>query len=171
MFFDGVPDPSKAPIASQISNQKTNAPDATLQALAKEAFGSVHEPYLKKQCQKCHESRYAEKLLTTAAMVCFDCHVKMKAPARYEHAPFASGECLTCHDPHQSSEKYLLKRAGQSLCYECHLSTELGQAKEHQNMGTTYCTVCHDPHKGEKYFLKATAQISAPPAPGIEKAP
>lgn len=50
--------------------------------------------------------------------LCQQCH----APQRFErvHLPYGLGMCTRCHDPHQSKNPMLLRRAVNDLCLECH---------------------------------------------------
>jgi len=115
-------------------------------------------------CMSCHEIRVNKdvtrvKLITTSpASLCFTCHAD-KNPADIKgvvHSP-ARRDCLKCHDPHQSDNKFQLLKAPEgdqktNLCLECHtigLNTpEKGSRHAALDMG---CETCHVTHKtGER---------------------
>jgi len=115
-------------------------------------------------CLSCHEIRVNKdvtrvKLTTTSpAALCFTCHAD-KNPADIKgvvHSP-ARRDCLKCHDPHQSDNKYQLLKAPegdakQNLCLECHTIglnvPEKGSRHAALDMG---CETCHLTHKtGER---------------------
>jgi len=72
---------------------------------------------------------------------------------------------LSCHDPHQSAEKFLLVRKGRQLCLDCHDEKDVAGAAAHARIGETACQTCHGPHGGEnEFFLKPNApQMSTKP--------
>ncbi len=115
-------------------------------------------------CTSCHEIRVSKdvtrvKLITTnPSALCFSCHAD-KNPAETKgqvHKP-AARDCLKCHDPHESDNKYqLLKPTSgdqkENLCLTCH-NTGLnvptkGSRHAALDMG---CETCHVTHKtGER---------------------
>jgi predicted CXXCH cytochrome family protein len=87
---------------------------------------------------------------------------KSIAKASFKHAPAENGECISCHDPHESQQTKLLKKAGRKLCMDCHEEKEIAAVKVHQEAPTRACGECHDPHSGkDKSLLKAAARLSA----------
>jgi len=74
-------------------------------------------------CENCHQV-VSEKNRTTITLVaaggelCAKCHAARKDPVL--HAPYKSGQCLICHDPHSSRFKAQTRAARNSLCLECH---------------------------------------------------
>jgi predicted CXXCH cytochrome family protein len=115
-------------------------------------------------CTSCHEVRVNRdvtrvKLITpTPASLCFTCHAD-KNPADIKgvvHSP-ARRDCLKCHDPHESDNKFqLLKPAEggekENLCLSCHTTglnvPEKGSRHAALDMG---CETCHVTHKtGER---------------------
>jgi len=115
-------------------------------------------------CTSCHEIRSTKgvtriKLITsTPQALCFTCHSDMN-PATLKgtiHPP-AVRDCIKCHSPHESDNKYQLLKPtsgdkGQSLCLECHTQglnvPEKGSRHAALDMG---CDTCHVPHKtGER---------------------
>jgi len=85
--------------------------------------------------------------------LCYKCHAQLKEilSQGYLHSPFQQGRCLSCHAPHASKLKALLKDDVNSLCLDCHKITKI--------MGRKKCTDCHLPHAGKnKYFLVKTEE-------------
>jgi predicted CXXCH cytochrome family protein len=146
-------------------------------------------------CLSCHEIRVNKdvtrvKLITTSpASLCFTCHAD-KNPADIKgvvHAP-ARRDCLKCHDPHQSDNKFQLLKAPEgdqktNLCLECHTTglnvPEKGSRHAALDMG---CETCHVTHKtGERgkqefdfHLTKATPALCIdchdPKDEGLQKA-
>jgi predicted CXXCH cytochrome family protein len=130
-------------------------------------------------CTSCHEVRVnkdvtrVKLITTTASALCFTCHAD-KNPAESKgvvHNP-ARRDCLKCHDPHQSDNKYQLKQATSgeksvNLCLNCHttgLNTpEKGSRHLALDMG---CETCHVTHKtGEPGKIEFDFHLTkAPPA-------
>lgn len=115
-------------------------------------------------CLSCHEIRVNKditrvKLITTTpASLCFTCHAD-KNPADIKgviHTP-ARRDCLKCHDPHQSDNKFQLLKATsgdakENICLTCHTIglnvPEKGSRHAALDMG---CDTCHVTHKtGER---------------------
>lgn len=89
------------------------------------------------------------------AGLCHECHKRMDTK-KYVHSPVAAGDCMDCHDPHQTDNKYMLKDEGAVLCYSCHEKSKLDRKFSHQPIAEGKCLDCHDPHQSDhKYMLKA----------------
>jgi predicted CXXCH cytochrome family protein len=130
-------------------------------------------------CTSCHEVRVTKdvtrvKLVTTtASALCFTCHAD-ENPADIKgtvHNP-AKRDCLKCHDPHQSENKFQLIKASsggekENLCLSCHtigLNTPpKGSRHVALDMG---CETCHVTHKtGEVGKIEFDFHLTkAPPA-------
>ena len=79
------------------------------------------------------------------------CHPTVASSAAFLHGPVATGDCASCHLPHSSAQRHLLKRTERQLCFGCHqqlISCPAGGGSER-----SACTTCHDPHQGENRFL------------------
>jgi len=115
-------------------------------------------------CTSCHEIRVNKdvtrvKLITaTPQALCITCHAdKNASDLKGTVHPPAARDCLKCHSPHQSDNKYQLLKPetgdkGQNLCLECHTEglnvPDKGSRHAALDMG---CETCHAPHKtGEK---------------------
>ena len=166
-----------------------------LECHADKAQGKNVHTAISTGCLSCHEIRVNRdvtrvKLITTSpASLCFTCHAD-KNPADIKgvvHAP-ARRDCLKCHDPHESDNKYQLLKAPegdqkQNLCLECHTIglnvPEKGSRHAALDMG---CETCHLTHKtGERgkqefdyHLTKATPALCIdchdPKDEGLQKA-
>ncbi len=141
-------------------------------------------------CTSCHEVKVANETATVSLMqlsqeLCFTCHDKQAGES--VHAPYATGECTACHDPHSSDYPRQLKAKVNDTCLRCHLDGAM--PAEMQNsaarvyldkdrvFGHPYaghpvaghpdplnpsaemtCLNCHIPHASNELKLMATAQ-------------
>ena len=105
-------------------------------------------------CTSCHSPHEDRKQLFTSMdtqAICGQCHEDKQGPFVFEHVTGIHGDCLSCHQPHGSSNPRQLTRAHVSqLCLECHsLSPQelLGSQPPafHNLRSPRYrdCTVCH----------------------------
>jgi predicted CXXCH cytochrome family protein len=130
-------------------------------------------------CTSCHEIRVNRditrvKLITTTPYsLCMTCH-KDKNAAEIKgtvHKP-AVRDCLKCHDPHQSDNKYQLLKptsgtAKENLCLSCHTTGENVPEKGSRHVALDMgCETCHVTHKtGEAGKLEFDFHLTkAPPA-------
>ena len=128
------------------------------------AKGKVVHPAVTAGCTSCHEIRVNKdvtrvKLITTTPQaLCITCHAdKNAADLKGTVHPPAVRDCLKCHSPHTSDNKYLLIKADsgekdQNLCLTCHTQglnvPKDGSRHAALDMG---CSTCHVTHKvGEK---------------------
>lgn len=124
----------------------------------------THTPVRDGECLSCHKPT-AEKhpkvkkgafTLTDngKAGLCNECHER-KNVMKFVHGPVASGDCLECHDVHQSDFKAQLKAPGGQLCYMCHEKAQFDRKHAHAPIADGKCTDCHDPHQSNvKFMLK-----------------
>ena len=76
--------------------------------------------------------------------------------AQFRHKP-AVTQCLDCHSPHMSDQRYLLKTAAPGLCGKCHEKI----VKDYQTAAVKHspvteesaCMNCHDPHMAQESSL------------------
>lgn len=158
-FFDGVPP----------DNQGTNAPAAApSNAEAKpggEARGKpvpaapqatyyAHPPFAEQKCAACHEAQTGQGMKKKTPELCFDCHKDFLSNFKVKHQPVETGDCGSCHDPHQSdNNKMLLLKTGKDLCFDCHENfLEKGKVK-HQPAENGECLSCHNPHATDQKKL------------------
>jgi len=161
IFFDGVPAEGAA------TNRTARAPEAATNQIAsitpRSAYAKPaewvepvmfrHVPFKDEKCNDCHESKFSQRMKGSLKEVCSACHPKILPPAPTKHAPVESGECLSCHHPHQSTNKFLLVRTGKAMCFECH-DDFLEKAKvKHAPVESGECLSCHAPHHSTNKFL------------------
>ena len=103
------------------------------------------------QCTDCHDVHgtfQANNLRNTVDqnMVCVKCHIDVRGPFVYEHAPVKAEGCMGCHTPHGSVNARLLNMPNINvLCNQCH-SQVAADAVHGMNAGSSDsipCTTCH----------------------------
>lgn len=121
------------------------------------AITKPHAPVKEGDCTPCHTQLVKEhpvkgsksfQLAAKGAALCADCHSGMgKKP--FVHVPVQEGECLSCHKPHGTSERFLLE-VGEDrtpLCLGCHDGAPFKQKFMHGPTAVGSCNACHDPHE------------------------
>jgi len=118
-----------------------------------------HPPFADKECESCHSSDNpsGKDLSSEAPKMCYECHDEFSG--KFLHSPSSLGECLICHNPHESDNEFLLNEPLPDLCYLCH---DLMEKKMNDELNTTHspaadsCTNCHNPHGSDvnQKFLK-----------------
>jgi len=167
-------------------DEKTNC----LECHADHATGVHVHPAVEQGCLSCHSIATREDASYVAAkpsktIICFECHEA--ARFAYSHFPYATGDCLRCHNPHVSAISKLLRANLNDLCLGCHLRTPESAPSRYKptialsagkRTGHPYdrhpvsgiqdpltgsemsCVSCHQPHGGAKaHLLKMAAQI------------
>jgi len=145
-FFDGVPDPDKAPAEQGIGDTRKGGQIAPTSA----SRYREHGPYAAKECQGCH-MRATNALILPIEELCFRCH-SIDVRKKYIHGPVASGGCKVCHEAHGSLYPFLLVSEPKEFCHHCHDRNAIARGGKHKDMETE-CTVCHDAHSSEKEYL------------------
>ena len=136
----------------------------------------IHRVVTDTGCTKCHNPHGGAKrnLLVTqdVAKLCGECHdptkpmplaadgKPRKASERKDrqelptfakqHEPVSKGNCLACHENHNSDYEALLQDDQQKLCLACHQKvgkTLVGAGRVHKPV-TEKCTMCHVAHGG-----------------------
>ncbi|MBE0583003.1 MAG: cytochrome c3 family protein, partial [Desulfofustis sp.] len=111
-----------------------------------------HPPYAEKECDSCHRSDQpsADDIVSETPDLCYNCHDAYEG--EFMHSPSSLGECLICHDPHASDQRFLLNEKEPDLCYLCHDQIE-GLMTDKRNAthapAVDNCTACHNPHVSE----------------------
>jgi len=150
-----------------------------LECHAEKAKGKSVHTAISTGCTSCHEIRVNRdvtrvKLITTTTYgLCLTCHADKNAAkiTGTVHKP-AVRECVKCHDPHATDNKFqLLKPTSgdqkENLCLGCHTTglnvPEKGSRHAALDMG---CETCHLTHKtGEPGKLEFDFHLTkAPPA-------
>jgi predicted CXXCH cytochrome family protein len=137
----------------------------------------IHGPKAQNQCSQCHESSgslsfrktdtqggaipllgdVAGRLVMPLSELCQDCHTSKSQETAYRrqlwlHGPSAQGECILCHQPHQSEHQYLLvKKNSVELCTGCHAKGLMRESESHKTGDE--CISCHNPHLGKDSLL------------------
>jgi predicted CXXCH cytochrome family protein len=166
LFFDGVPDGNQGTnrafnVASVAETNQATEPSSRA-VIAQPAFYYAHPPFGERKCGACHESNGGQSLRSKTPGLCFECHKDFLATAKVKHQPVESGECSSCHDPHQSYlNKNLLLKTGKELCYDCHDDLLDKKKFKHQPAENGECIACHDPHASanKKLLVKKDAAL------------
>ena len=150
-----------------------------LECHADKAKGKAVHTAISTGCTSCHEIRVNKditrvKLITaTAYSLCLTCHADKNAAEikGTVHKP-AVRDCLKCHDPHATDNRFQLLKptsgnAKENLCLTCHTMgvnvPEKGSRHVALDMG---CETCHETHKtGEKGKVEFDFHLTkSPPA-------
>lgn len=164
VFFDGVPKPGD-------KKQETTGSGIQAQQQKKQERVSVvrikssHPDYNTRGCDNCHDRSATNFLRTKKKDLCFKCHKEENFNGKYVHGPVAVKACLTCHLPHESVNKKLLRAPDMKLCLQCHQTQQMSAPLPCKQ--NDICSKCHLPHRStDKFFLKAN-DSSAPIEPVI----
>lgn len=168
-----------------------------------DTLGNVHQAVvIENKCTNCHSPHSSEEknlLLTGQKKLCLSCHnkdvsedgkkmvniKKLITVSKVIHPPVNNGGCIVCHQPHASSNNYLLIssfpkgnyapaiRDSFAFCWECHDSDLLEVAKTtsatnfrdgdinlhyvHMNAENgRNCVICHNVHASMNEHLIET---------------
>ncbi len=138
------------------------------------AYAFVHGPGFVWSCLTCHDVQGQPKysLKYPVPELCYKCHVEEKqqrSAKKNYHAPFITGNCGMCHNPHASENPYRLVRPVWLLCVGCHPDQADGRHIVASYFWGTWnrrhpthavpdpskkgheltCTSCHDPHTSD----------------------
>jgi len=73
------------------------------------------------ECQNCHAGKQPGVFRkSTLAETCFTCHAQDAFAAGHAHNDEVLAECVLCHNPHGSTEKFHLKMTRETACKQCH---------------------------------------------------
>jgi predicted CXXCH cytochrome family protein len=152
--------------------------------------GGSRHPALDMGCNTCHvihksgdqtQRQFAFHLVKSSPELCLDCHDANDGNLRKAHQnqPFATADCIECHNPHQSQSpklmqaflhnpfegkmcdschqpakdgKVVLTQADtKAVCVTCHeeQAKKIGSAKVQHPGAQGDCTACHNPHGGK----------------------
>ncbi|MCK5516072.1 MAG: hypothetical protein KAI39_04285, partial [Desulfobulbaceae bacterium] len=111
-----------------------------------------HPPYADKKCESCHGSEKPNggDIISDAPELCYSCHTEYSG--KFVHSPSGLGECLLCHNAHESDQQFLLNEKQPDLCYLCHEQLEKKMTDDQKSIHTPAvdnCTACHNPHVSE----------------------
>jgi predicted CXXCH cytochrome family protein len=105
--------PNAIAVLSLLTASAAYAGDARLAPLPRDQAVVVHGPFAQGECAHCHERDDASSpgAATATNRTCLDCHDEFagKAPVKLgkKNHP-VKGECVSCHNPHNSKLKGLL---------------------------------------------------------------
>ncbi|RKX19746.1 MAG: cytochrome C [Candidatus Zixiibacteriota bacterium] len=112
----------------------------------------VHGPVGAKICVICHNlvegKKHKFEFAAEKEELCFGCHEDSRDMMLNDHlhTPVANGNCVGCHDPHQTDYRFSLKGNAADLCYKCHKKEEFNKEFVHGPIGVGDCNACHNPH-------------------------
>lgn len=113
----------------------------------------IHGPVSEKACDSCHgpdTGAHQFPLKRDPVATCTYCH-KVVGTKSHQHDALKNG-CSTCHEPHVSRTKFLLKAdSTEALCMTCH-NTPLKRFA-HDPFAKGQCTLCHQPHEADNRQL------------------
>ncbi|MFQ5791708.1 MAG: cytochrome c3 family protein [Acidobacteriota bacterium] len=125
----------------------------------------LHPPFADGDCGSCHRPLFAGRVRLRARgeRLCTACHDEIVEPVEEGgsfHAALKGRRgragCISCHDPHMSSNEALLEKVGLELCGKCHESVvEASTAESGHEAAADDCLNCHAPHRAEKQNLLA----------------
>lgn len=136
---------------------------------AKTRFNSKfqHEPVKKEDCEACHERHGFSNMLILkkdGKDLCLTCHTDFDttvAEGVHAHPAFKQGLCITCHEPHGSDFKGMVRLLdGDMVCMACHqdLKDTTGTAQMHAPFAENNCSQCHVAHKSTLANLLVSEQ-------------
>ncbi len=140
-----------------------------------------HKPFIERKCGECHkgasgfitsvfgnnwDGRFRKgggkpgPLILPPQQLCGKCHKELtpewaREKGLYLHKTAAEGECLKCHDAHQSRYPDVLKENPEQLCISCHnKDNKIGAptCMKH-NKPAKPCLSCHNAHLGKSEAL------------------
>ncbi|MDP1854052.1 MAG: cytochrome c3 family protein [Candidatus Omnitrophota bacterium] len=134
---------------------------------------SVHEPFVSGMCDACHNISAEGKIEVKGQTkkICLACHSSLLTKDdTVKHSGYDMLECVDCHNPHTSSEKWLLKKKITQICFDCHgkeeaakhpydvvpsqkINLDKGNEIWLTNDRQMSCVSCHNPHSAKIPFL------------------
>ncbi|MDH4202811.1 MAG: hypothetical protein OEV87_07940 [Phycisphaerae bacterium] len=173
-FFEGVPSPDAKYIQSKPKDTILSSADRlkavkSANVLVLDSLGqrrsSRHS--IAKDCAQCHAGDLRsgrQELKTLLPKLCYSCHTDLYQESDYLHGPINVGECVFCHEPHQSAYVHLQKAPEPQLCYRCHQREDIATIPDHPEYLEKVCTDCHNPHGSPvPHLLKVDRQEQTDP--------
>lgn len=119
---------------------------------------SLHKPFAENKCASCHPAG-STGIVKSGINLCLGCHKASMTGFNKISSHLIPGRadslCDSCHNPHASDEKHLLKDKEARVCYGCHNDTKEYVAKsDHKHPKLGACSDCHVSHgSNNQYFL------------------
>ena len=115
------------------------------------------------KCTDCHQLSLQPGQsfsLSRPDQTCFDCHAEFQGPFIHQHDAaneysLEKAGCLSCHDPHGSSNPRLLLQPVKQLCLQCHAVPKHRTAHNgiYANRSCSEChTDVHGSYTDERFF-------------------
>jgi predicted CXXCH cytochrome family protein len=198
VFFTGVPPLEEE---NEAAVEKDKIPQDAEKAAPPPTLYK-HPLAASRQCNRCHQSTanfnmFGRKqnqpvdfrkgtvspgpLVRPRQELCIGCHTDKSAAEALArglrlHPTSAKGDCYACHDPHQSTNPFVLLDNRQQICIPCHQDPKVMELAAHKEPGG--CLTCHNPHLGKdrKLLTKDYKEVrqpvrTVPGLPGIPAAP
>lgn len=120
----------------------------------------VHNPVKEGMCTTCHQATIDPQhktkhpgnltitLVQQGSGLCAMCH-EPKNTKKIVHAPIMGGDCTSCHHPHQSPNKGMLKAPIPVICFQCHPDNMAKYKVLHPPVAAGDCSGCHDNHQSD----------------------
>ena len=118
-----------------------------------------HAPFADGSCNGCHRDPFGNRirLRTRGERLCEACHGSfvddsVETQVVHEALEGVGGKagCLSCHDPHMSTQPALLTRSESLVCRPCHEDVvDAANAKSGHAPAAESCVYCHQPHVSE----------------------
>lgn len=113
----------------------------------------IHGPVSARACDACHQDDvggHKYPLTRDATATCTFCHA-VAGTQTHQHKAMEKG-CLSCHNAHASTAKFLLKAdTVERVCATCHETPMKKFA--HDPFAKGDCTLCHQAHQSENAML------------------
>ncbi len=124
-----------------------------------------HTPAADNMCDVCHEKNDKHYSVNYSSDVCANCH-DVQLDVAVKHKPLTEGkQCVNCHNPHGSENKFFLRQAVPDLCTKCHTGMKNQTMKSTHDVAYSAddgaCVSCHQPHGGanEKLLRKPKVEL------------
>ena len=133
----------------------------------------VHAPVARGSCNSCHRGGAGRfSLRARGGKLCLGCHARLDGTttevsvhAALKDGPDGRAGCLSCHDPHLSSEPALLTVPAGSVCGTCHQKlVDAGKAEPGCLLQRDQCGLCHTSHSSDRPALLSVvpSRVCAP---------
>jgi predicted CXXCH cytochrome family protein len=112
-------------------------------------------------CLDCHDATAADLIKAHqgqpfATANCVQCHnphqsAQPKLMQTFTHMPFQAGSCDTCHAPAKDGKVVLVQADAKAICVTCHAeqAEKIEKAKVQHPGAQGDCVSCHNPHAGK----------------------